>query len=97
MTLKGSRPHGLSTTVLDHCPSIEEIKEITGLRSKVCGVDILSVGAIRAVGLEVVRVSETKAFIVGMPSPSSDEDYETAEQRNTLANKLVVISKLGAH
>ena len=92
---EGPPPHGLSVTVLDYCPTIEEIKEITGLKSKVCGADILSVGAVRAVGLEVVRVSETKAFIVGMPYPSSDEDYEIAEQRNLLANVLVTISKTG--
>ena len=67
---EGQPPHGLSTAVLDHCPGIEEIKEITGLKSKVCGVDILSVGSVRAVGLKAVRVSEAKALIVGMPYPS---------------------------
>ena len=92
---EGQPPHGLSTTVLDHCPTIEEIKKITGLMSKVCGVDILSVGAVRAAGLEVIRVSETKAFVVGMPYPVSNEDYEIAEQRNLLANILVTISKPG--
>lgn len=92
---EGQPPHGLSTTVLDHCPTIEEIKKITGLMSKVCGVDILSVGAVRAAGLEVVRVSETKALVVGMPYPASDEDYEIAEQRNLLANVLFRISKPG--
>lgn len=64
---EGEPPYGLSATVLDHCPTVEEIKEITGLRSKVCGVDTLSVGAIWAPGLEVVRTSMTKALIVGMP------------------------------
>jgi len=93
--VEGPEPHGLSTTILDHCPTIEEIKELTGLKSKVCGVDILDVGAVRAAGLEVVRVNETKALIVGMPYPSNDEDYETAEQRNIMANVLVTISKPG--
>ena len=92
---EGQPPNGLSTTVLDHCPGIEEIKKIPGLMSKVCGVDILSVGAVRAAGLEVVRVSETKALIIGMPYPFSDEDYETAEKRNLLANALAAISKRG--
>jgi hypothetical protein len=92
---EGQPPYGLSTTILDHCPTIEEIKEITGLKSKVCGVDILSVGAVRAVGLEVVRTSETKALIIGMSHPANEEDYETAEKRNILASALVVISKRG--
>lgn len=92
---EGPPPHGLSVTVLDYCPTIEEIKEITGLKSKVCGVDIVSVGAVRAVGLEVVRASETKALIVDMPYPANDEDYQTAEKRNLLANHLVAISKRG--
>ena len=81
--------------MLDHCPTVEEIKKITGLMSKVCGVDILGVGAVRAAGLEVVKVSETKALIVGMPYPSNDEDYETVEERNILANSLAAISKPG--
>ncbi len=92
---EGEPPHGLSTTVLDHCPTIEEIKTITTLKSKVCGVDILSVGAVRATGLQVVRISEIKALIVGMPYPDSDEDYETAEKRNVIANRLAAISKRG--
>lgn len=92
---EGQPPHGLSTTVLHHCPTIAEIKKITGLMSKVCGVDILSVGAVRAAGLEVVRTGETKALIVGMPYPSNDEDYEAVEQRNIMANVLVEISKRG--
>lgn len=92
---EGKPPYGLSTTVLDHCPSIEEIKTITTLKSKVCGVDILGVGAVRAAGLEVVRTSETKSLIVGMPYPSNDEDYETVEKRNILANVLVTIRKPG--
>ena len=92
---EGLPPYGLSTAVFDHCPSIEEIKEITSLGSKVCGVDILDVGAIRTAGLEVTRVSETKALIIGMPYPANDEDYETAEKRNILANALVAISKRG--
>ncbi len=93
--LEGQPPHGLSTTVLDHCPSIEDIKKITGLKSNVCGVDILDVGAVRAAGLEVVRVNETKALIVGMPYPANEEDYETAEKRNILANALAAISNRG--
>ena len=92
---EGEPPYGLSATVLDHCPTVEEIKEITGLRSKVCGVDTLSVGAIRALGLEVVRTSMTKALIVGMPHPANDNDYETAEKRNLLANRLVKTSQRG--
>lgn len=92
---EGQPPHGLSVTVLDHCPAIEEVKEITGLRSKVCGIDIFSVGAIRATGLDVIRVSETKSLIIGMPYPADDEDYETAEKRNILASRLVKISQRG--
>lgn len=91
----GSPPHGISTTVLDHCPTIEEIKNITGLKSRVCGVDSLRVGSIRAMGLAVVRLSQTKSLIVGMPYPSGDEDYEMAEERNILANKLAAISHRG--
>lgn len=91
----GDPPHGLSTTVLDHCPTIKEIIGITGLKSRVCGVDSLSVGAVRALGLEVVRTMETKAFIVGMPYPIDDDDYETAEKRNILAQRLVAISQRG--
>ena len=45
--------NGLSVTVLNHCPTIEEIKNITWLKSKVCGVDVLSVGKIRQIGLDV--------------------------------------------
>lgn len=93
---EGLPPHGLSTTILDHCPSIEEIKETTGLKSKVCGVDILSVGAVRAIGLDVIRTTETKALIVGIPYPANDDDYETAEKRNILANRLATISKRGS-
>lgn len=89
----GDPPHGLSTTVLDHCPSIEEIIKLTGLKSKVCGVDALNVGAVRAIGLEVTRTTQTKALIVGMPYPVDDNDYETAEQRNILADKLFTISQ----
>lgn len=93
---EGQPPFGLSITVLDHCPTIEEIKHMTGLMSKVCGVDILSVGAVRALGLEVVRTGMTKALIVGVPYPDGDEDYETAEKRNILANRLTAISRQGA-
>ncbi|MGI4791965.1 MAG: hypothetical protein ACRYFS_24345 [Janthinobacterium lividum] len=91
----GPPPHGLSAIVLNHCPTIIEIKEVTGLKSNVCGVDVLTVGAVREVGLEVVRTSETKSLIVGMPYPENDEDYAAAEKRNILANKLVAISRPG--
>ena len=61
-----------------------------------CGVDSLSVGAVRALGLEVVRTTETKAFIVGMPYPiDDDDDYAAAEERNILAQRLVAISQRG--
>jgi len=92
---EGDPPYGLSTTVLDHCPTIEEIMGLTGLKSKVCGVDFLSVGAIRAMGLRVVRIKETKALIEGMPYPINDEDYVTAGERNILAQKLVALSQRG--
>ena len=90
--IEGPPPHGLSTTVLDHCPGIEEIKSLTGLKSKVRGVDALNVGETRRTGLEVVRMSATKALIVGMPYPAAD-DYEAAERRNILADKLATISR----
>ena len=92
---EGSPPHGLSTTVLDHCPTIDEIKGLTGLKSKVCGVDFLNVGMVRALGLRVERVSETKALILDMPYPADEQDYGTAEQQNILADKLVTISERG--
>jgi hypothetical protein len=91
----GSPPHGLSTTVLDHCPTIDEIKELTGLKSKVCGVDFLNVGTVREIGLRVERVSETKALILDMPYPADEDDYDTAERQNILADKLAVVSQRG--
>jgi hypothetical protein len=60
---------GISITICREAPNIDEIKQITGLKSDVCGVDQVRVGDVRVLdlGLDIIQNGPTHGCITGIP------------------------------
>jgi len=81
--------NGVSVIVCDYPPSIEDLVTLVPrLKSKVCGIDAITVGDIRSLpGLDVVRDAEHHAYIKGLPYIEA-EDKAEARRATTLSELL---------
>lgn len=86
---------GLSVIVHEHCPSSDEVYDLTG-RSSTRAVGALGVGAIRELdlGLDVVQDTEFHAGIRGLPYTDDENDLVTLQKVDDCAEALAEISTI---
>lgn len=94
--LRDSKAHdgdGISVIICDDPPKTSDLKNLVpGLRSKVCGVDVLTVADVRALGLDVIQDAEHHGYLQGLPYQCSGMAGD-AEKATELAGKLALLSK----
>jgi len=84
---------GVSVIICGDPPKTSDLKRLVpGLKSKVCGVDVLSVADVRALGLDVIQDSERHGYIRGLPYQYSGITVD-AEKATELAGRLALFSK----
>jgi hypothetical protein len=87
--------NGISLIVCDNPPRLEDLATLAPrLKSKVCGIDALTVGDIRNLGhgLDVVRDAEHHAYIKGLPYIEA-EDKAEARRAATLSELLALLCR----
>jgi hypothetical protein len=90
--IDGQFESGISVIVAEHCPTIDEARELLGMNT-LYGIDSLSTEAIRNLGLDVMQDSATHAEIVGLP-PRTGHDLENDVRADLLANSLAQICEI---
>ena len=94
--LKDGEAHtgdGVSVILCDDPPKTSDLKRLVpALRSKVCGVDVLTVVDVRRLGLDVIQDSEHHGYIQGLPYQYSGVAGD-AERATELAGQLALLAE----
>lgn len=83
---------GVSLIVCDYPPKIVDIATLVpSLKSKVCGIDAITVGDIRSLGygLDVVRDKEHHAYIKGLSYIKAEDKVEA--RRAAISSELLAL------
>ena len=84
---------GISVIISDSPPKTANVKALVpNLKSKICGIDVLTVGDIRRLGLDVIQNAEHHGYIEGLPYQNSGIAGD-AEKATELAGQLALLSE----
>jgi len=84
--------NGISLIVCNYPPKIVDLATLVpGLKSKVCGIDAITVGNIRSLGygLDVVRDKEHHAYIKGLSYIKAEDKVEA--RRAAILSELLAL------